>query len=360
MNKSKVIIGLIVLAIIAIPAITTTFRIQTLLTTSHETAIVADCRSFRTGRNKSKYRGHTYHAPVAVTESGAKAIGIKRLSKRQWCENMIGQQTSVFVHPTDPAKNRIGSYLQFWLMPSLFLFGLCLIVIPISTGKKMLMGLGFALFIGGGLAREFGVFGLNSDAGNAALSAKSRLDRCIETWMEFQEVVSPQELTKLTCERVDDLSSLSRLPKLEELFIHRSPITSLETMPVLPRLKSLRLEDNKALATLAGIERLENLEKIDFARNALTGINALAPLKNLTHVSFYREGFEDISVLQDKIKLQKATFNASRIEDLSPLYGKPNLTLAGANGNGVICDQVFELKRSLRSDARVWIPDHCE
>jgi len=360
MNKSKIIIALIVLAIMAVPTVITTFRVQTFLTTTHELGIVTDCRSFRSARLQSKYRARTYHAPVAVAESGATAIGTKRLSKRSWCENMIGQKTSVYVHPTDSSKNRIGSYLQFWLIPSLFVFGLCLIFIPISAGKKMLMGLGFALFVGAGLAREFGLFGVNSDTGNVVLNAESRLDRCIEKWMGFQEVSSPHALTKLTCERVDDLSSLSKLPKLEELFIYRSAITSLETMPDLPNLKKLRLDDNKVLITLAGIARLKNLEEIDAARNALANIHALAPLKNLRRVSFYRETFEDISVLKDKMKLQSATFNVSRVKDLSPLYGKPELTLAGANGETVLCDQVAKLKNSLSTKAKVWIPDHCE
>ena len=360
MNKSKIIIVLIALTIMTVPAVITVFRVQTVLATTYEPAIVTDCRSFRSGRSQSKYRSRTYHAPVAVAESGAIAIGTKRLSERSWCENMIGQQTSVYVHPTDPRKNRIGSYLQFWLMPSLFFFGLCLAFIPISASKKLLMGLGFVLLISVSLAREFGIFWINSDKGNVVLGAESRVDRCIEKWMGFQEVLSPRALTKLTCERVDDLSSLSKLPNLEELFIHRSPITSLQTIPDLPKLKILRLEDNTELTTLAGIERFENLEEIYAARNSLADIHALGPLKNLKRVSFYRETFKDISVLKDKMKLQRATFNVSRIKDLSPLFGKPELTLAGAIGETVLCDQVAKLKSSLGKGAKVWVPGQCQ
>jgi hypothetical protein len=273
---------------------------------------------------------------------------------------MIGQKTSIYVHPSNPDKNMIGSYLQFWLMPSLLFFGLCLIFAPISARNKIFMGLGFALFIAGASAREFGIFGVSSDPTNPALNPVSRIDRCIEKWMGIEEVASPRDLKKLSCERLEDLSSLARLTKLEELFIHRTPLMSLETMPKLPNLINLRLVENKKLTSLNGIERLENLEKLEISRNVVTDITALSSLNTLTHISSHRESFDDIEVLRDKMLLQEATFNASSVKDLSPLYGKPSLILTGANGAKVICEQVSELKRSLAADAIVWVPEHCE
>ena len=135
---------------------------------------------------------------------------------------------------------------------------------------------------------------------------------------------------------------------------------SLETMPKLPNLVNLRLVENKELASLNGIERLENLEELEISRNVVTDITALSSLKKLTHIASHRESFDDIEVLRDKMLLQEATFNASSVKDLSPLYEKPSLMLTGANGSKVICEQVSELKRSLSSDAIVWVPGHCK
>ncbi len=65
-------------------------------------------------------------APVATTRDGLEVEGGFAPSRKKWCQYFVGDEVEVFIDPADESKNRIYSFLQFYLAP---LGGLTLIVI---------------------------------------------------------------------------------------------------------------------------------------------------------------------------------------------------------------------------------------
>ena len=107
-------------------------RITVLASTTTAPATIEDCH-YKRSRSGGSVRGSW--APVAVTASGVRVRGSLHWSKKRWCESGIGDGVSVFLHASDPSKNRINTFFQFYFLPAtLSLF--CLVFYPASYRAK--------------------------------------------------------------------------------------------------------------------------------------------------------------------------------------------------------------------------------
>jgi len=336
-------------------------RVVTLATTSLESAIVTGCKSRRVHRSSRSRtsRRRTSYAPVALTENGARAVGLLTLGRKNQCESMIGVKTSVFVHPSDEKKNRIGSFFQFWFFPYAVAFALAMLLMRVSTQTRITIGLAFAAFAALALGREFDVFDVRTDSSNKLLTAEGKFDSCIQRHMNNQGVAHLADLRKLACHPMVDLSILHDFRSLEELTITRSTLSSISDLPHLSSLKKLRLGANKNLTSLEGIERFSDLEKLDLWSNGITDIGAVAKLKKLTSFKTMREPFTDISALGNLKHLRTARFSGTLVKDFSALHGLPKLYHTGATGRQVPCEQITALRNSFKRKVSMWLPKHC-
>lgn len=107
-------------------------RVTVLNSTTTQSAVIEDCyHEYRTTGTTSKGSW----GPVAVTQGGIRVRGDFRWRKKDWCLSDIGDEVSVFIHPTDTSKNRINSFMQFWFYPLLMTI-ICLVFYPLSYRAK--------------------------------------------------------------------------------------------------------------------------------------------------------------------------------------------------------------------------------
>lgn len=100
---------------------------------------VVECREmqFRSsggvGSMVNRYDIYDY-LPVAITSQGIEGLGTHKLSK-EWCERQIGKTVDIFVHPDDPSRSKISSYIQLWLLPVHVFIALLLVFLSIVKPK---------------------------------------------------------------------------------------------------------------------------------------------------------------------------------------------------------------------------------
>ncbi|WP_208348351.1 hypothetical protein [Pseudaestuariivita rosea] len=66
--------------------------------------------------------------PIAISAEGIEAHGSYRLGK-EWCDDQVGKSVNILVHPDDPQRSMINSYVQLWLLPVHLLVVLVLFVL---------------------------------------------------------------------------------------------------------------------------------------------------------------------------------------------------------------------------------------
>lgn len=98
-------------------------RVDVMLSAERQPATIARCQVIRKNFGSSSKASF---APVAKTRDGLEVEGGFAPSRKKWCGYFIGDDVEVFIHPTDKSKNRIHSFLQFYLAP---LGGLSLIMV---------------------------------------------------------------------------------------------------------------------------------------------------------------------------------------------------------------------------------------
>ena len=120
-------------------------RLTVITNSDMQSATVLDCKdewtTYRpsTGSSTSTTtRTTVISAPLAITEDGQMAYGNVKVPEKT-CQRMIGTTLSVFVHKDDASKNRINSFLQFWLFPSFILY--CLFGMMFNTRKPLIGGI---------------------------------------------------------------------------------------------------------------------------------------------------------------------------------------------------------------------------
>jgi Leucine-rich repeat (LRR) protein len=151
-----------------------------------------------------------------------------------------------------------------------------------------------------------------------------------------------------------DTESFGRLRNLESLDILGSPISSLEGLGPLTKLRSLRLGDMRKLATLSGIEKLIGLEKLEINTcRKIKSIDEIAPLVNLREL--YLDNMGDIRSLKplgSLRQLRRLGFAESTNVvdgDLSPLLCLPHLEMVAFRNRRHYSQRREDFDHSLRA-----------
>tara|TARA_R110002096_G_scaffold14582_2_gene50643 strand:- start:53007 stop:54242 length:1236 start_codon:yes stop_codon:yes gene_type:complete len=374
------------------------------LTFDAQDAVVVECDGSWTtsnGKRTGRYLQYVY-APVAQTDDGETARSYIRLSRKSWCQRLIGTQTTIYVNPDPKGKNTYGGFMAFWLFPAIIL-----IIIATVAGRQWgkyfaLSGIAISFAV---LAYEFSAFGVNDRKESVLLTPEGKFDACINKHMADEGITTPRDLTKLVCytptnlnalwdmqrleilrvadvdlidmdglatlpnlktlslariPNLSDFSGLAKFPELENLLLHDLALNSIRDIPDLQNLQGLRLWNAGNLVDLDGIQRFKNLRELEIDRNAIADISALADLSDLEYFMGKNEPFTDISALANKPVLRTARFSNTKVTDFSPLFGLPKLFHTGASGTSVPCEQMEKLRASLSKKPSLWLPKHCK
>lgn len=390
MNIKNIILLIVVVGIVAVSAWVAFDRITLFAESESRPAVIVSCNGKAFASRSSKRSGRTRnwsYAPIAVSETGDKAIGTKFLPDRAWCEKLIGRRTTILVNARDPDLNRINSFFQLWLIPAAI--GYAIACTALASRPKMGWLAFFAFFaIAGGLvAQEFGY--LDDIGGGSAVTPERRsklaLNQCIEKAMAKEGVSYHGDLKNLNCHNLGiiNVAELSLYTGLEVLYLSSNDLTSLEPLRTLVNLRKLVVHRNKRLASLRGLERMTALEElqarrmqvadiealrglvnlriIDLSRNQIADVSALSALERLEKVLLDHNVINDIAPLGAKPALRHVSFYGSNVRDIKPLYSNQNMEIFGVRGEGrVDCDQISEMRRHLSPGAKVYGQKACD
>ena len=373
-------------------------RTNFVMNSTVEAATIVGCDSKITtsssGSSTISQRKITVYTPLAVSENKNKAIG-SVWGDKKLCQNIVGKKTSIFVHNTDPSKNQINSFIHFWLIPSI-IFYMLLVGFASSVNPRLnpIITIGFMAIAAFYVNQELDLYPLpfntspnsesSNESGKTDISTLS-LNACVRSSMAEKGVKQRINLTYLICQDsgINDLSSIADLVNLEELYLQGNELISFETMPEFTKLRRISVANNKTLTTLKGIEKLPALEELQANKAAISDLSGVETLKNLKVVGLMINKISDISAFAnlDKIEditlsynnisdlsafankpnLEKFTIYTNDITDITPLYGNKNMKIVGVSGRGDIpCAQIYEIRKRLSPDAKVWGPKACD
>ncbi len=366
-------------------------RLGVITNSTVEPATVLNCDNswtkMRTG-SSTTYRNVVVSAPVAMTDGGQKVTGTVKVPEKQ-CDSMIGTAVKVYLHKTDPEKSRINSLLQFWLFPAIF--GYLIFAMLLNAQRPLIGMLATLVFMGGGaylICAELNVMNLGKQSVQETTNStpsQIALDHCIKRTMIDKDLRYREEITYLLCQsdKVSEISSISDLINLEELYLQGHKMSSLDSLGYYPKLKKISVAGAKTLTTTRGIMNAPNLKEFYANKAGLTDLAGLDQLKSLTHIQAMMTDISDISALAPLDKLEQVVLNYNPISDISALANKPNLTelqvysshvtditplfsnaalmIGGITSEeGYPCAQILHLKSLLNPDARFHVPDQCK
>jgi hypothetical protein len=398
-------LGLLIAALLAgifIYVLFNTARI--VMTHEAQDAVVIECDGSWTKSSGGKARRFKrfVHTPIAQTADGEKARGFVRYSRKNWCERLIGTQTTIYLNPDPKGKNTYGSFMSFWLFPASIL----IIIGSVFWRRwgKYIAGAGIAIVVAV-LAYEFSAFGVNDHKESVLLTPEGKFDACIRKHMTDEGLERTSELKELVCyiptnldalwdmysletlrivdvdlanldglpnfpnlknlslARIPDLSDfggLSKFPKIESMLLHSLSLNSIRDIPRLENLQELKIWSMGKLTDLDGLQRFTNLRRLEIDRNAVADISAVTDLSKLEYFMGKNEPFTDISALSNKPVLRTARFSNTKVTDFTPLHGLPKLYHSGASGNGVPCEQMELLRNNVANKKSLWLPKHCK
>jgi acidic leucine-rich nuclear phosphoprotein 32 family member A/C/D len=99
----------------------------------------------------------------------------------------------------------------------------------------------------------------------------------------------PSQVDRLCLDQAkagDGLALLAPFTELVSLSIQDADISSLDSLPALNRLNTLKLNDNKIKTGLHNLERLPELQKLYLASNKVQTLDCLEPLAKLTKLEW--------------------------------------------------------------------------
>ncbi|KAI8894951.1 hypothetical protein BC833DRAFT_188652 [Globomyces pollinis-pini] len=162
----------------------------------------------------------------------------------------------------------------------------------------------------------------------------------------------------LCSNRIDDVSQLPSLINLSVLNLYSNNIADISPLKSLVNLKELSLGSN-AISDISPVESLINLQKLYIGSNQIVDITALAPLTKLQELSLEENEIDDIYPLASLINLRELFLYQNEIIDVEPLrnlfqlncryfsfdiISQPCRTLFGReSNNGYFFIQIFNL-----------------
>jgi Leucine-rich repeat (LRR) protein len=165
-------------------------------------------------------------------------------------------------------------------------------------------------------------------------SAFPRLEECALEWHpKASSLFDCTTLKKLFVNRYQgkDAALFARLVNLESLAILNAPVENLHGLGALKGLRFLRLANLKKLTSLAGIEKLVNLEELEIHTcRAIGSIEEVGSLSRLRKLYLNNDGdIESLKPLEKLNCLESVLFYESTNildGDLSPLLHQKNLS----------------------------------
>jgi Leucine-rich repeat (LRR) protein len=157
------------------------------------------------------------------------------------------------------------------------------------------------------------------------------------------------ELRSLTINSDDikDISFLSNLTKLEELFLNK--ITNIQAVSELTKLKKLSVSSSN-IEDIHFLSNLTELEELDLSRNEINDIQIISELTKLKKLKLYNNNIKDIGPLKKLKYLKTIDLRNNFITDIEPLlnlnmrfvYEKPSFLHKELENDIIIsgCDQI--------------------
>jgi len=157
--------------------------------------------------------------------------------------------------------------------------------------------------------------------------------------------------------QISDISQLSGLTKLVELYLGQNDITDISALTNMFNLEVLQINNNNIndislisgfqnltylaigenpLNDFSSITSLTNLEIISITSLQLQNLDIISNLTNLTDIEARKNRITDISVLSNLIALEYLNLSINPIADYSPIAGLINLRNLSLNNNHII------------------------
>ena len=167
------------------------------------------------------------------------------------------------------------------------------------------------------------------------------------TYLNLSDEYVEAENRHVNSNSVSDLSPLSGLTALTELWLHRNAITDISPVAGLTNLTRLEIGDNNIsdispvaslinlkdlglwennIPDISPVSGLTNLTRLWLSNNAITDISAVAGLTNLTELNVDNNVVSEISVVSGLTNLTGLYLGGNPITDISPLAGLTHLT----------------------------------
>ncbi len=167
----------------------------------------------------------------------------------------------------------------------------------------------------------------------SALSDMTRLRLLYLQWNNISDISALSDLTELiiltlgnnntTDDVISDISHLSGLVKLEELYISSNNISNITHLSGLTKLRILNLTAN-SIESITTLSSLTELEHLYLWGNSITDISPIEDLTNLQNLDLRQNNISNISYLSDLDNVEILALgsnNISVIPDLLPMDG---------------------------------------
>ena len=127
--------------------------------------------------------------------------------------------------------------------------------------------------------------------------------------------------THINSNEITDLSPLSGLVKLTELYLHRNLIRDLSPLSNLTALETLDVSANFHISDLSPLSGMTRLRMLNLYTNEISDLSPLSGLTGLRWLSLSNNLIWDISDLSSLTNLRGLALNVNAVSDLSHLSG---------------------------------------
>ncbi len=148
------------------------------------------------------------------------------------------------------------------------------------------------------------------------------------------EVFTGLRYLDLIGNEINDVSLLSSLPQLEELFLNGNNISDISSLFSLTRLRLLDLGGNN-ISDISSLSLLTQLEELFLYNNDISDISSLSSLTHLHLLDLSGNHFSNVSRLSSLQQLEELFLAENVISDVSPLSALTQLEELFLNGNNI-------------------------
>ena len=135
---------------------------------------------------------------------------------------------------------------------------------------------------------------------------------------------------------ITDLSPISGLIKLERIWLHENPPIDLSTLEGLISLRAIHSWGTPIISGLSTLAKLPKLQEIDICGGEISDLSPLANATGLKALSFAGNEIGDLSPLTNLTGLTHLNLENNEISDISPLAGLINLTSLDLENNDIL------------------------